>query len=266
MAGDGFATATRVESSGDGDFAAAIVPGWDIAGNANGGYLLAIAGRALAAATERPDPVTVTGHYLSPGKPGSVSIATSVVKSGRRFATAQAVLSSSDRPLLAVLGTYGDLSQADGPEWSDRVPPDIPDPDDCAGIRPASQFPPPMMGKIDVRLHPDDARFATGDASGRPLMRGWFRLHDDEPIDTVALLMAADIFPPTIFNANLPVAWTPTVELTVHVRARPTPGWLRCQFATHFITGGFLEEEGELWDETGRLVAHSRQLALLPRP
>jgi acyl-CoA thioesterase len=55
------------------------------------------------------------------------------------------------------------------------------------------------------------------------------------------------------------------LELTTHVRARPAPGWLACSFATRFITGGFLEEDGEVWDATGRLVAQSRQLALLPR-
>jgi len=96
-------------------------------------------------------------------------------------------------------------------------------------------------------------------------MRGWFRLRDGEPADTIALLCAADAFPPTAFNADFPVAWTPTIELTVHVRARPEPGWLRCTFATHFVTGGFLEEDGEIWDSTGRLVAQSRQLALVPR-
>jgi hypothetical protein len=79
------------------------------------------------------------------------------------------------------------------------------------------------------------------------------------------LLLAVDAFPPTAFNARLPVAWTPTIELTAHVRARPAPGWLRCVFTTRFFTGGFLEEDGEVWDATGRLVAQSRQLALVPR-
>jgi len=68
-----------------------------------------------------------------------------------------------------------------------------------------------------------------------------------------------------VFNADLPVEWTPTIELTAHVRARPEPGWLRCRFATHFVTGGFLEEDGEIWDGADRLVAQSRQLALVPR-
>ncbi len=80
------------------------------------------------------------------------------------------------------------------------------------------------MGKVGLRLHPDDATFATGEQSGRPLMRGWFRLPDNECIDSVALLCAVDNPPPTAFNARLPVAWTPTIELTAHIVANPAPG------------------------------------------
>jgi acyl-CoA thioesterase len=141
----------------------------------------------------------------------------------------------------------------------------MPDPDDCLPVAATDPFPPPFMGKIELRLHPEDGQFPLGKRTGQALMRGWFRLRNDEPADTIALLCAADAFPPTAFNADFPVAWTPTIELTVHVRARPEPGWLRCKFATHFVTGGFLEEDGEIWDSTGRLVAQSRQLALVPR-
>jgi acyl-coenzyme A thioesterase PaaI-like protein len=265
---DGFAASTRVDAAGDGRYRAEIAEGWDIGGNANGGYLLALVGRAMADAAARPDPVTITGHYLRPGQPGPVTIETMVVRAGRRFSTVHATLLAAEgKPLLTVLGTFGDLTMTDdtAPVWTDRQPPDLPPPEEMIR-RPPTQMAASFASRVEVRLHPDDAGFVTGEArSGEPLIRGWFRLVDGEPMDTIALLLASDAFPPTIFNANLPVAWTPTVELTTHVRARPTPGWLRCQFSTHHIAGGFLEEEGELWDETGRLVAHSRQLALLPR-
>ncbi len=272
----GFADATAVEAvPGDpGRFRGRIAEGWDIATNANGGYLLALAGRALGRALDRPDPVTVTGHYTSPGKAGPVDLVTEVIKQGRRFGTARATLlaggstggSTGAKPVLTVLGTFGDLSRTGGPELVDHAPPELAEPDDCIALVPRHDtFPPPFMAKVELRLHPDDAGYASGRQSGRPLMRGWFRLPDGEPVDTLALLCAVDAFPPTAFNAHLPVAWTPTVELTAHVRARPEPGWLRCQFSTHFVTGGFLEEDGEIWDRTDRLVAQSRQLALVPQ-
>jgi hypothetical protein len=260
-----FATATAVEPAAEGLWSARIHPGWDIAGNANGGYLLSIATRALVSAIRRPDPVTVTAHYLAPGQPGPVHIATRIVKEGRRFATGVATLSSDTRPLVAVLGTLGDLAQAGGPELIDGAPPELPPPEECIALATTGTFSPPFMGKVDLRLHPEDAAFISGRQSGPPLMRGWFRLPGNEPIDTIALLCAIDAFPPTAFNARLPVGWTPTLELTAHVRTYPAPGWLRCRFSTRFVSAGFLEEDGEVWDATGRIVAQSRQLALVPR-
>jgi hypothetical protein len=259
-----FASDTAVQRIGDGRYATEIKPGWDIGGNANGGYLLASVVRAMRDASGRPDPVTVTAHFLSPGHVGPATITTERVKQGRTFTTLLASLDTDERRLLQVICALGDLTEAFGPVRVDAAPPDLPPPDECAPIRPGEGFPPPFMGRVDLRLHPDDAGFATGAPSGEPRVRGWFRL-TDEPLDTVGLVLAVDAFPPTIFNAQLPVAWTPTVELTAHVRARPAAGWLRCVFTTRFVTGGFLEEDGEVWDDTDTLVAQSRQLALVPR-
>jgi acyl-CoA thioesterase len=260
-----FGADTAVVALGVGRYAGAVHSGWDIGGNANGGYLLAIAARAMAVECGRPDPVTITAHYLAPGRVGAVEAGVQVQKQGRRFAVASATLSAGGKPLLAVLGTFGDLSATEsGIERIGAAPPDLPDPEACHGHTPVFGAP-PMSGRIDLRLHPEDAGFASGNPSGEPRVRGWFRLREGEPVDTLALLMAVDAFPPTVFNARLPVAWTPTVELTAHVRARPAPGWLRATFSTRFVSGGFLEEDGEIWDADGRLVAQSRQLALLPR-
>ena len=261
----GFADDTAVRDEGEGHFAARIHEGWDIAGNANGGYLLSIAARAMRASSGRPDPVSVTAHFLAPGHAGPAFVATEVVKQGRTLATVGAWLESGGKRLLQAVGAFGDLSSSSGPELVEAAPPDLPPPEECVAVLPTDTFPPPFMGHVDLRLHPEDAGFAGGVPSGRPRVRGWFRLPDREALDTLVLVQAVDAFPPTIFNARLPVAWTPTVELTAHVRARPAPGWLRCEFTTRFVTGGFLEEDGEVWDDTGTLVAQSRQLALIPR-
>ena len=256
-----FAEASAVHQLGDERYAAEIEPGWDIAGTANGGYLMAIAARAASEVAGGRIPVTLTAHFLSPGKPGPVRIDTRLEKRGRRFTTVTARLSDSNRTLMTLLGSYAaSPPQPSGVERIDAGPPDIPPPDQCIPIEPTETFPPPFMGKVELRIHPEDAAFG----SGTPRFRGWFRLRDAEAIDSFGMIVAVDAFPPTIFNARLPVAWTPTLELTAHLRGRPEPGWLRCEFTTRFITGGLLEEDLEVWDSTGRLVAQSRQLALLP--
>jgi acyl-CoA thioesterase len=259
-----FAVDTAVERIQQGSYAAAIAPGWDIGGNANGGYLLAIAARAIALETGRPDPVTITAHYLSPGRPGPLSAEVRAVKQGKRFGVATAALYCASQPVLQALGTFGDLGQAEtGVQRIEAQPPDLPPADEC--VRHSVEHGAPAMYQgLDLRLHPEDAGFRHGEPSGELRVRGWFRFADAGSVDTLGLLLAVDAFPPTSFNARLPVAWTPTIELTTHVRARPVPGWLRATFSSRFVSGGFVEEDGEIWDASGRLVAQSRQLALLP--
>jgi acyl-CoA thioesterase len=260
-----FAKATDVRRSETGEWAGEVAEGWDILGNANGGYLLGLVGRALVGETGRPDPVSVTAHYLAPGKPGPARVEAVVVREGKRFTTARALLSVSGRPTMAVLGSFGDLSALNGPEHIDGGPPALPPVDACLRIDPQNPVAPPFASKVDIRMDPADAGFWQGQPSGRLRMGGWLRLPDDEPMDTLGLLLAADAFPPTAFNGDLPLGWTPTLELTVHVRRRPAPGWLRCINRTRFVSSGFLEMDGEIWDASDHLVVQSRQLALVPR-
>jgi hypothetical protein len=245
-------------------FAAEVKPGWDIGGNANGGYLMAIAGRAMAEAVGRP-PVTLTAHYLRPAPAGPCEVEVTTVRSGRRFATATATLTMASGQVLQLLGTFGDQTPG-GPSLTREHPVDLPDYDDCEVPPPPADGPgPEMMRRLAVRIRPGDEGFRIGRPSGNADIRGWFAFADHEPIDAIGLLLVADAFPPPIFNTELPMAWVPTVELTVHVRGVPEPGPLRCWFRSRFIHDGLLDEEGEIWDSTGKLVAQSRQLALYPR-
>lgn len=263
--GSTFGDVSAVESLGPGRWAATLAEGWDIVGNTNGGYLLAIIARAMAAESGR-DPITITGHFLSPGRAGPVDIDTRVLKAGRTLTTVSATMTREERPVLAALGTLGPSPIGDDVLLRDANPVDLPDPQTLPRIRhnPEVGFPPPFMERVDLRLHPDDMQFSFGRPSGQPTMRGWFRLRDGEPIDAEALILAADSFPPTVFNLGGHIGWAPTVELTVHVRGLPAPGWLRMDFRTRFISHQRLEVDGLIWNEAGQLVAQSRQIALIP--
>jgi hypothetical protein len=96
------------------------------------------------------------------------------------------------------------------------------------------------------------------------VLRAWMRLADGREPDTIALPLFADGLPPPLFNRVAP-KWVPTISLNVQFRARPSPGWLRAEFRTRFVSNGLLDEDGELWDDAGQLVALSRQLAAMPR-
>jgi acyl-CoA thioesterase len=263
-----FDSATAIRPTGvSGSFDAEVQPGWDINGNANGGYLLAIAGRAMRDASGKPDPVSVTAHFLAPGLAGPVTLSTSAVKTGRQLVTMTGSIQRGDRELLRVLGSFGDVAATTGGySHNTLVPPDLPPIDECLEH-------PGRDGPVNVALveqlhqwfRPEHAPFQPGPKSGVAVIEGWVAFADGRPFDTLSLLLVADGFPPPVFHLDMPSGWVPTIELTAHVRAIPVPGPLKCRFHSEVVQNGFLQEDGEVWDSAGTLVAQSRQLALLPR-
>ncbi len=101
-----FDRATAVRHLGEGSYAATVTNGWDIAGNANGGFLMAICGRAMADHVGRP-PLTVTAHFLAPAPTGPCTVEVDTVRDGRRLATANATMRQDGRDVMRLLGTFG---------------------------------------------------------------------------------------------------------------------------------------------------------------
>jgi acyl-CoA thioesterase len=255
---------TAVRREGEG-WTADLQPRWNVGNNPNGGYLLAIAVRAMIEEAGRPDPITVTAHYLSPPADGPVGIRTQIVKPGRTFVTVMAEVGQGDRERIRVVGAFGNLSEREGPTRISARPPDIPPPDECVSLahltRQAGRPIPEVMNRFDLRLPPDSPWGRTGD--GDPFeITGWIRFRDGTEPSALSAVAFADAFPPTLLG-SMAAGWVPTIELTVHVRGRPAPGWLLGTFRTRVLVDGLMEEDGELWDSEGRPVALSRQLAMV---
>lgn len=251
-----------------GRYTGTVHPAWNIGANPNGGYLLALAAQALRQATpSQPDALSITVHYLRPGLAGQpCQIDTQVLRSGRTLSTVRATLVQDGSARMEVLAAMGDLGAAghQPPPVIALPRPVLPPPEDCPGRSASAQgVGLPILNRLDIRLHPSQA---VPGAAGEARVSGWIRFADGRAPDALGCLLMADAFPPAVFGLLGMVGWVPTIELTVHLRGRPAPGWLMGAFWAQDLRDGRVIEDGALWDADGQLVAQARQLALVRSP
>jgi acyl-CoA thioesterase len=258
-----FATDTAVTRLGDGRYAATVSDGWLIQ-NPNGGYLAALLVRAVLA--EVGDPArrlrSITLHYLRPGQVGPCEVHVSVERVGRGMTTATARLVQDGKDALLAIVALG--VDRDGPAHDDHPMPAVPPPEELE--RRDGPVAMTFRDRFDTRTTFGPEPFT--ERGTEAVTGGWIRFADDEPFDDVALVLLCDAWPPAVFAiAELPVG-VPTIDLTVHLRHVPSgePGWALVRFRTSVVADGYLEEDGEVWSADGRLLAHSRQLAVAVQP
>jgi acyl-CoA thioesterase len=172
--------------------------------------------------------------------------------------TARSTIWQGDKPYIEALVTCGELHDA-AVEWDDKSEPDLPPPEACVeAVNPHVEI--TLFENVEIRVDPATAPFP--EPNGEPTMRFWFRLADGSASDLLSLLLAVDSGPPTVFHLGK-YGWAPTVELTVLLRGLPAAGWLKVEARTATVADGWFDETTAVWDATGRLVAHARQLALV---
>jgi acyl-coenzyme A thioesterase PaaI-like protein len=175
---------------------------------------------------------------------------------------AEAATSAAQAAASAAQATSGELS------WT-GAPPDFPAEEDCVDLGPwrGSVSEGGEQGyalQVSMLLDPATTGWRHGEPSGLPEMRGYFRLREDREPDAYLLALAVDGLPPVVFGLGA-TGWAPTVELTWYMRAVPCPGPLRVAARCRHVGGGWFDEEAEVWDAAGSLVAQSRQLARVGR-
>jgi acyl-CoA thioesterase len=264
-----FDAATTVERAEGGGLVTELDPGWDVGGGIlNGGYLLAVAGRAAVLESPHAHPVALSASYLRAPAAGPAALTVVPGPAGRTLAHSLVTLAGVEGPALTVQATTATLTD-DASVYAQPMP-DVPPVEECFSLAEHAHLAPPgvqvpgLSLRVDTRLDPATAGWAFGEPSGEPVLRAWLRFADDREPDPLALLTFADALPPTSFATGT-FGWAPTVQLQVLVRALPAPGWCLVEARSSEIAGGWVDEDYRIWDCTGRLVAQSRQLARAPR-
>lgn len=230
-------------------------------GTANGGYVLALVLRAVIAESPLPDPLTASITYFRPPVAGEASIEVVPVRIGRRVATFVATMTQDDKQIVHAVVSMHDAETVGDAQHTPRERPTIAGPDQCIDVLaavPAGSV--PILDRFDYR-HESVPGWMEGEPSGDMSATFWVRPKDGRTIDALAAAVLVDAYPPvTVEIGQLRSA---TVQLTIHFRRRPSTGWALAHVVASHVIDGFHDEDVELWDEDGRLIAQSRQLAIL---
>lgn len=260
-----FDTDTALEPVSEGRWRAWAPEHWFVARGPNGGYLAAVAARAVEAAAGRPLR-SLSLHFAAAPAVGPLDVGVTLQRAGRSYSAASVRIEQDGRPMTLGLATLGELP-ADGAGWDATAMPRAMPLDEAQPIPTDVPDAPEFMRNYDMR-------WALGDDNGVPGSGGWIRTTEPRGLDAPLVAALTDAWPPAAFVALGRFVAAPTLDLTIHIR-RPLPiagmspdDHVLCRFTSRLSVAGAWEEDGELWSPGGELIAQSRQLALvreLPR-
>jgi acyl-coenzyme A thioesterase PaaI-like protein len=253
-----FDQATAVRRTGEGRYTAELDAEYGFEQALNGGYLMAVLARAALDASGRPHPISTAVSFMKVARPGPADVHVDSRRSGRTAHVSRVTLVQNDEAIVEALITTGALDGAARPLYSAEAG-ELPPLADCVtfGEKEEEGF----AAQVELMYDKTAMGWLDGRPSGRPEMRAYFRLRDEAYVpDGVLLALAVDSLPPVVLNTGA-YGWSPTVELTWHMRAVPAAGRLALHGHGRLVSDGWFDEEVEVWDSAGRLVAQSRQLA-----
>jgi acyl-CoA thioesterase len=259
---------TSLVPLGAGNFEAELEGDWWVGGGAHGGYLAAVILRALEMTLDDPErsPRSLTIHFCAPASRGRLIARGKVERGGASLSTLSGRLEQDGRLVALALAAFSKSWPA-LLDFDAVQAPATPDPEQ---IEPVPTLPvmPPFTRYFDYRFCLGEAPFSEAELAETG---GWVSLKEPRSLDAPLIAAMGDAWLPAVFSlASLEDRYLlPTIDYTVHFR-RPIAdrdGMVKILLRSGMSSEGFFEEDGLLWDRQGRLLAQSRQLALLlPAP
>lgn len=232
---------------------------WSVNGNPNGGYLAAILANSVLQHSEKKSILIFTTNFISRCVPGEAEISVENIGFSKQFERWRARLAQNGQERVCAIGTFTNNERDQCEKVYEESEPVLLPIEECIAIPEIPNY--TIFNQMDVRLEPNCTGWMKGDLTDKSKVKGWTKFKSDRPLDELAILLITDSFPPAVLASQGIVAWVPSIELSVNIRNLAKTQWLKCTFRSRFINNGIVEEDGQVWDETGELIAISRQIS-----
>ena len=233
----------------------------------HGGYLMAIMHKALTTILPHSTAISSSVQYLDRIDAKPFELEVEIFKASRGSSSGIVKLKQDDKICTTFTGTCSDFQFMKGYDGLQKPLPNIFNESDKKDYikmnydKISKGFTPAFIQQLECLIHPDHAWWNrdSNDKNNEARCSAFLEMQGGIP-DQFCLSFYSDILPPVVSNKYGPLGWIPTITLTTHIRQLPSTSELYADFRATDINKGYFEQDCNIWDLNGNLVASSRQL------
>ena len=264
-----FQDALKFENVEDNKFIVNPDTNYFVGNTPHGGYLMAVMHKALTTILPHSTAISSSVQYLDRIDAKSFELEVETFKTSRGSSSGLVKLKQDSKICTTFTGTCSDFEHMKGYNDLHKPLPNIfsdKDKKDYVQMnydKISKGFTPAFIQQLECSIHPDHAWWNRAsdlhNKNNEARCSAFLEMEGGVP-DQFCLSFYSDILPPVVCNKYGPLGWIPTITLTTHIRRMPTTSVLYADFIASDLNKGYFEQDCNIWDLDGNLVASSRQL------
>jgi acyl-CoA thioesterase-2 len=275
QASAGLARDTELRDTPEG-FEATLNPDWETIGPC-GGYLAAVALRAVGQSVDHGRPASISCTFLRPGSSGPVNVAVRTLSKRRRASSVGVCLTQDSKPVMEAF-VWAVNDGMEGPAHDAAPMPDVVGPEELKELD--TLIPPSRARPFSAWRKGLEERTLSYDFDkwrrplGEPRILSWFKFRpvatfDNPFVDAARSLLLIDTMqvPASAPAYQEDPPYLPqSLDLTVHFhRVVPGQDWLLCEASAPIAEDGLMNGRSRVWGRDGALLASGGQQLILSR-
>ena len=264
-----FQKALKLENIEDNKFIVNPDINYFVGNTPHGGYLMALMHKALTNVLPHSTAISSSVQYLDRIDAKPFELEVNVFKTSRGSSSGIVKLKQDNKICTTFTGTCSDFEFMKGYDDLQKPLPKIFNDSDKKDYvkmnydKISKGFTPAFIQQLECLIHPDHAWWnreaKQNNQDNEARCSAFLEMEGGKP-DQFCLSFYSDILPPVVSNKYGPLGWIPTITLTTHIRQLPTTSEVYADFKASDINKGYFEQDCNIWDLDGNLVASSRQL------